>query len=203
MAGRYSAFVFTGGHRTPPTSLFDQEGFVLPQAGPHQRVALFSGGLDSLSGAVDTLATTDASLVLVSHHAQPGTKQVQRKLAQALDARFPGRAALYGFECTLSGVRAAEETQRSRSFLYCATGFAIARAYQTNALTIYENGVTSLNLRRREDLANASLIEDRPAYPQESCEPYRMTPSPASHRSCQPLDSIDDCRDHELKGPVD
>jgi 7-cyano-7-deazaguanine synthase in queuosine biosynthesis len=149
------AFVFAGGHKTPPTSLFDQEGFVLPQAGPRQRVALFSGGLDSLSGALETLATTDACLVLVSHHSQPGSKQVQRQLAQALNTRFPGRAALYGFECTLSGVRAAEETQRSRSFLYCAIGFAIARAYQKDSLAIYENGVTSLNLRRREDLANA------------------------------------------------
>jgi 7-cyano-7-deazaguanine synthase in queuosine biosynthesis len=143
------------GHRTPPTSLFDQEGTVLPQAGPHHRVTLFSGGLDSLSGAVETLASTDASLVLVSHQSQPGTKQVQRELAQALNTRFPGRATLYGFECTLTGVRAAEETQRSRSFLYCAIGFALARAYRTNLLTVYENGVTSLNLRRREDLANA------------------------------------------------
>jgi 7-cyano-7-deazaguanine synthase in queuosine biosynthesis len=149
------AFVFSGGHRTPPTSLFDQEGTVLPQAGPHHRVALFSGGLDSLSGAVETLASTDASLVLVSHQSQPGTKQVQRELAQALNTRFPGRATLYGFECTLTGMRAAEETQRSRSFLYCAIGFALARAYQTKSLAIYENGVTSLNLRRREDLANA------------------------------------------------
>ena len=93
-----------------------------------QSAVLFSGGLDSLSGAVETLASTDASLVLVSHQSQPGTKQVQRELAQALNARFPGRATLYGFECTLTGVRAAEETQRSRSFLYCAIGFALARA---------------------------------------------------------------------------
>jgi 7-cyano-7-deazaguanine synthase in queuosine biosynthesis len=156
MAGHADfAFVFSGGHRTPPTSLFDQEGTVLPQAGAHHRVALFSGGLDSLSGAVETLVSTDASLVLVSHQSQPGTKQVQRELAHALNARFPGRATLYGFECTLTGVRAAEETQRSRSFLYCAIGFALARAYQTKSLAIYENGVTSLNLRRREDLANA------------------------------------------------
>lgn len=148
-------FVFTGGHRTPPTSLFDREGIVLPQAGPNQRVALFSGGLDSLSGAVETLATTDDSLVLVSHHSQPGTKQVQRMLAKELEERFPSRAAIYGFECSLSGVRASEETQRSRSFLYCAIGFAIARTHRINSLAIYENGVTSLNLRRREDLANA------------------------------------------------
>jgi DpnII restriction endonuclease/queuosine biosynthesis protein QueC len=149
------AFVFTGGHKTPPTSLFDQEGVYAPFSSKPHEVALFSGGLDSLSGAVDTLTGSDVSLVLVGHHSQPGTKQVQRQLGNALDARFPRRATMYGFECTLSGVRAAEETQRSRSFLYTAIGFAIASAYRTSSLTIYENGVTSLNLRRREDLANA------------------------------------------------
>ena len=149
------SFVFTGGHATAPTSLFDREGIVVPVSSRPQEVTLFSGGLDSLSGAVDTLTHSDTSLILISHHSQPGMKQVQRGLARALNTRFPGRVVPYGFECTLSGVRAAEETQRSRSFLYTAIGFAVACAHGRKSLTIHENGVTSLNLRRREDLANA------------------------------------------------
>ena len=149
------SFVFSAGHKTPPTNLFDQEGFSVPTTDAIHRVALFSGGLDSLSGAVQMLKDSDASLVLVSHHSQPTSKQVQRQLANALNGRFPGRASLYGFECTLKGIRAVEETQRSRSFLYCSIGYALARAYQKDALTIYENGVTSMNLARREDLMNA------------------------------------------------
>lgn len=149
------SFVFTGGHSTPPTSLFDRPDTAFPMPNGNQDVALFSGGLDSLSGAIDTLTKSAASLILVGHHSQPGTKQVQRELTKALQARFPGRAALYGFECSLSGVRASEETQRSRTFLYAAMGFAVTQAFGGSALTIYENGVTSMNLRRREDLANA------------------------------------------------
>jgi 7-cyano-7-deazaguanine synthase in queuosine biosynthesis len=148
-------FLFTGGHRTPPTSLFDQEGFASSLPGSRHHVALFSGGLDSLGGALNTLQTTDSTLVLVSHQSQPGTKQVQRQLARSLGECYPKRVVPYGFECTLSGVRAAEETQRSRSFLYSAIGFSIAQAYGCDALTVYENGVTSLNLSRREDLMNA------------------------------------------------
>jgi 7-cyano-7-deazaguanine synthase in queuosine biosynthesis len=148
------SFVFTGGHKTPPTSLFDQEGTFLPPSGDHQ-IALFSGGLDSLSGAVQALASSSSSLVLVSHQSQPSSKQVQRGLARTLNDRFSGRAKLYAFECSLSGTRAVEETQRSRSFLYTSIGFALAQAFGRSSLTVYENGVTSLNLRRREDLANA------------------------------------------------
>ena len=149
------SFDFSPGHHTPPTSLFDQEGIELALPGTQPLVALFSGGLDSLSGAVNALATSQATAILVSHCSQPGIKQVQRALAENLKVEFPGRVFPYRFECTLSGVRAAEETQRSRSFLYAAIGFAIAQAYKCSSLSVYENGVTSLNLGRREDLMNA------------------------------------------------
>ena len=149
------SFSFEGGHATPPTSLFDREDFEHPTALKDTEVTLFSGGLDSLSGAMRILAQTDRSLVLVSHHGQPGVKGVQKGLAKALRIRYPYRVHHYGFTCTFRRVRAAEETQRSRSFLYTSIGFAICQALGSKALTVYENGVTSLNLRRREDLANA------------------------------------------------
>ena len=119
------SFSFEGGHSTPPTSLFDREGVDCDGAGDNAEVTLFSGGLDSLSGVVSTLARTDRSLVLVSHHGQPGVKQVQTGLVNALAGRYPGRVRHYGFTCTFTGVRANEETQRSRSFLYTSIGFAI------------------------------------------------------------------------------
>lgn len=142
------SFSFEGGHVTAPTSLFDREEFKHPAEPRDTEVTLFSGGLDSLSGVMRTLARTDRSLVLVSHHGQPVVKGVQTRLAKALEARHPDRVHHYGFTCTFTGVRAAEETQRSRSFLYTSIGFAICQALQSKALTVYENGVTSLNLRR-------------------------------------------------------
>lgn len=149
------SFSFEGGHATPPTSLFDKKDFEYPTESKPTEVTLFSGGLDSLSGVMRTLARTDRSLVLVSHHGQPGVKGVQKGLSEALAKRHPDRVHHYGFTCTFSGVRANEETQRSRSFLYTSIGFAICQALRSPTLTVYENGVTSLNLRRREDLANA------------------------------------------------
>lgn len=148
-------FKFTGGHRTPPTSLFDSAEFTPQHPAATPRVALFSGGLDSLCGAVHSLVGSSEPLVLVSHESQPGTMRTQRALIDALRVKFAGRVRSYGFGCTLTGIRAVEETQRSRSFLYSAIGFAIAQAYGSRSLTIFENGVTSLNLRRREDLGNA------------------------------------------------
>ncbi len=149
------SFSFEGGHATDPTSLFDREDFEHPARTKNTEVTLFSGGLDSLSGVLSSLARNDRSLVLVSHHGQPGVKGVQMHLAEALKDRYPHRVHHYGFTCTFKRVRAAEETQRSRSFLYTSIGFAICQALGSRELTVYENGVTSLNLRRREDLANA------------------------------------------------
>ncbi len=147
-------FEFLPGHRTAPTNLFDDEQFsVNPEARP-VRVTLFSGGLDSLAGALKILEETSSGLVLVSHESQPGTVRTQRRLVEALQARFPGRVSHYRFVCQLSGVRAQEETQRTRSLLYCSVGFAIAQAYGHDELDVFENGVTSINLHRREDLVN-------------------------------------------------
>ena len=149
------SFSFEGGHATDPTSLFDREDFQHPSSPRTTDVTLFSGGLDSLSGVMSSLEGTDRSLVLVSHHSQPGVKGVQKRLAKAIEDRYPNRVHHYGFTCTFRGVRATEETQRSRSFLYASIGFAICQALGSRELKVYENGITSMNLRRREDLANA------------------------------------------------
>ncbi len=145
-------FNFSPGHSTPPTGLFDVEGFSLESDETPVTVSLFSGGLDSLSGAVETLEDTDTQLILVSHQSQPSTMRTQRALVQALKERYPGRLSHYEFVCHLKGIRGREETQRTRSFLYCSIGFAIAQAYATGTLQVHENGVTSLNFARREDL---------------------------------------------------
>lgn len=157
-------FHFEPGHSTPPTGLFDRPGFSLDLRGAGIVITLFSGGLDSLCGALDLLAFGDSKVVLVSHQSQPGTTRTQRALAQALQQRYPRRALHYSFECTLRDVRAREETQRTRSFLYTSIAYAIASAYNQNSFSVYENGVTSINLHRREDLINARA--SRTTHPQ-------------------------------------
>lgn len=149
------SFEFISGHSTPPTSLFDSEEFAIAPQGPAS-VALFSGGLDSLAGVLERLQTTNEVLYLISHRSgQPSTRKTQKSLADALMAAYPGRICHYSFECGLSHRRAEEETQRTRAFLFCSIAFALTHRLSLNSFFSYENGVTSLNLLRRQDLINA------------------------------------------------
>ncbi len=157
-------FHFEPGHSTPPTNLFDAPGFSLDAGTMGLEVTLFSGGVDSLAGALELLTSRTCKVILVSHLSQPGTRHTQNALVNALQSRFPGRVLRYGFDCTLRDTRAVEETQRSRSFLYTSIAYAIASSYGLRQFTVYENGVTSINLRRREDLANARA--SRTTHPQ-------------------------------------
>lgn len=147
-------FTFQPGHSTPPTNLFDREEFVLDPS-PKYSIILFSGGLDSTAGVLEMLERTDDRLCLVSHQSQPGTKRTQNSLVDTLKKHYPGRIFHYCFDLTLRKVRAAEETQRSRAFLYSSIAFAMARALSQERIFIFENGITSINFPRREDLSNA------------------------------------------------
>jgi len=95
-------FEFQPGHSTPKqTSFFDSEEFSLKADKPTS-VLLFSGGLDSLSGAVEQLEHTKNDLFLISHcSGLPSTKSVQKKLVEALKRAHPGRVKHYAFETIL------------------------------------------------------------------------------------------------------
>ena len=149
------SFEFLPGHSTPPTSLFDREEFKIEPKGKAS-VVLFSGGLDSLAGVLERLHSTTDDLYLISHQSgQPTTKRTQRKLAEILKTSYPGRIHHYAFECGLSIRHAAEETQRTRAFLFGSIAYALAHRLSLDSFYAYENGVTSMNLLRRQDLINA------------------------------------------------
>jgi len=148
-------FDFQVGHKTPPTSLFDLRQVSINNAGDNH-VALFSGGLDSIAGIFEMLSRGKDKLCLVSHRSsQPQIGRTQDQLAQLLMTKFPGRIQHYKFFCNLTGQRATEETQRTRMFLYSSIATAIAVTAGANEIRIFENGVTSLNFPRRQDLINA------------------------------------------------
>ena len=109
-------------------------------------VVLFSGGLDSLTGALDVLKGEEATVLLVTHQAAPKTMRRQKELYDALRARHPGRVHWIPVRATLVGQDSVESTQRSRSFLYAALGFAAASFVGTNRVRFFENGIVSLNL---------------------------------------------------------
>ncbi len=149
------SFAFQPGHSTLPTSLFDSEEFK-DRAQSTNGVVLFSGGLDSLGGVVERLETTSEQLLLVSHRSGPSIKRTQDKLVEALKSRYPDRLAHYKFDCSLSGVKAREETQRTRSFLYTSIAYALSSVLSTDKrFSIYENGITSINFPKRQDMGNS------------------------------------------------
>lgn len=158
------SFDFVGGHSTPPAGLFDKEDFVVPARMPAS-VVLFSGGLDSLAGALERLETTKEDLYLISHRSgQPSTKKTQAQLVRALREAYPGRIHHYSFDCGLANKRGAEETQRTRAFLFGSIAFALSHRLKLDSFFAYENGVTSLNFLRRQDLMNARA--SRTTHPQ-------------------------------------
>lgn len=148
-------FTFQAGHSTTPTSMFDDPGVVLPEE--NMSVMLFSGGLDSLAGAIELLEDSKDVICLVSHQSQPGTIRTQDGLLQALKNNYTDCVRHYQFKCSLVSTvnKAAEETQRTRAFLYTSIAYAIASSQHQPKFYVHENGVTSFNFARRQDGINA------------------------------------------------
>lgn len=109
-------------------------------------VILFSGGLDSLAGALETLSTGSGQVLLVSHRSAPKVVRRQDKLAEWLIKRFPGRVRHIKVGATRIGSQSHDTTQRSRSLLFAAIGHAVAQAFGTKRLSFFENGIVSHNL---------------------------------------------------------
>jgi len=112
-------------------------------------VSLFSGGLDSLIGAIDWLETNpNRRLALVGHHDPniAGPLSSQNELIDLLEPVYPGRIKpiLLRVGQTPSGP---ETTFRSRSLLFLALGVYVANTISTDCpLIIPENGTISLNV---------------------------------------------------------
>lgn len=110
-------------------------------------VLLFSGGLDSLGGAVQEAVVDRRRTALVSHRSTPKIfarqKQLLAGLRQLCTASPPLHVPVWVHK---RGIDSREYTQRSRSFLYASLAFAVARIFGLGRIRFYENGVVSLNL---------------------------------------------------------
>jgi hypothetical protein len=116
---------------------------------PVDAVCLFSGGLDSLVGAIDLLAERKR-VALVSHHGLgDGAKSIQRKIIDVLNQEFDGQIVHVPFfvHPERGNTKEREPSMRSRSFLFMAVGVAVATLMTTKpTLTVPENGLISLNV---------------------------------------------------------
>ena len=110
-------------------------------------VILFSGGLDSLAGAVEALAAQNRKVVLVSHRSVAKVASFQRALVQDLRGKFGARRVMHiPVWMNLMGRLNQESTHRTRSFLFTALAAVTARLFGLDRFSFYENGIVSLNL---------------------------------------------------------
>jgi hypothetical protein len=110
-------------------------------------VILFSGGLDSLAGAVQTLVAGEERVALVSHRSASKIFGVQRHLIERLQRDFGrDRVRHVPVWANVMGGLTHETTHRTRSFLFAALGTVTARLFRRDKVHFYENGVVSLNL---------------------------------------------------------
>ncbi|PZR32843.1 Qat anti-phage system QueC-like protein QatC [Caulobacter segnis] len=122
---------------------------LLPPA--YDGVSLFSGGLDSLIGAIDTLKAGGKPL-LVSHAGEGLVSKSQEDCYSGLKAAFPKStfARLRVWMAFKSGIAdgvASEETTRGRSFLFFSLGVAAGTALPGGfQLKVPENGLIALNV---------------------------------------------------------
>jgi len=108
------------------------------------RVVMFSGGLDSLAGAVES-AIEDKPLLLVSHRSATTLDARQQKLFGELEHMFPGKLVHVPVWVNKNEGLRRESTQRTRSFLFTALGTVAAELVEADGVRFYENGVVSLN----------------------------------------------------------
>jgi hypothetical protein len=124
-------------------------GFADPvaQAISPDELILFSGGLDSLSGAVDALVGAGKRVALVSHQGSKMIASKQNSLVAALRERSsPGSLFYIPVTINKGQERAVEFTQRTRSLIFATLGLVVSRMFGRNDLSFYENGVVSINL---------------------------------------------------------
>lgn len=126
-------------------------------------ICLFSGGLDSFSGAVEDLVANNKSLVLVGHYSASKVFSTQKSLIDTLRQRGLSRQIFYtpvrihnkNVNDTEDSKKVGEFTQRTRSFIFAALAITIAQLYKKDKITFYENGVVSLNLPLAQDILGA------------------------------------------------
>jgi hypothetical protein len=118
-----------------------------PYSGIAEEVVMFSGGLDSLGGAVQEAIIDKRKVVLVNHRSTSKLAPRHRYLLRLLNEQAKDTAPIHiPVRINKKKALGREYTQRTRSFLYASLGATIATMLGLNKMRFYENGVVSLNL---------------------------------------------------------
>lgn len=111
-----------------------------------ESVILFSGGLDSFSGAVQEVVQEKRRVILVSHRSSPKFSKNVEDLVTDLKKLCPTAPLHIPVWINKEKDLGREYTQRTRSFLYASLAAVVARLFDLWEIRFYENGVMSLNL---------------------------------------------------------
>ncbi len=129
-------------------------------------VSLFSGGVDSLAGALD-LAESAESTLLVSYFGDSTSGSLQQRFARDLGSA----QQQYGFRISGSSADAfadwpgfVDSTMRSRSLLFIALGLLVAGTHLVDQLQMAENGYIALNVPLHS--GRIGSLSTRTAHPQ-------------------------------------
>ncbi|ASP68621.1 Qat anti-phage system QueC-like protein QatC [Sinorhizobium meliloti] len=115
-------------------------------------ISLFSGGLDSLIGAIDHLKMGREEMLFVSHRADGSISKPQSDLFGRVKEQYPDQAVkrlAFGnprVETKFEGLRS-ENSTRGRSFLFIGlAAFAGSALSEPFPIIVPENGLISLNV---------------------------------------------------------
>jgi len=116
--------------------------------GDLEDVLLFSGGIDSLGGAVRESICNKRRVALVSHRSFSGISEKQKTLIGQLKGMSKLDSPPYHIPVWINkdSNLSKEFTQRTRSFLFSCLAATVSKMLNINGFKIYENGVTSFNL---------------------------------------------------------
>ncbi|MEM6489759.1 MAG: hypothetical protein AAF677_16060 [Pseudomonadota bacterium] len=139
------AFTFTATTPTRPRSprldLAGQQSFRTDEA------LLFSGGLDSLAGALEEMVSRRHKVLLVSHRSSTKIQHAQNALIRALGEQV-GQSMFRHIPLSLETGQgqSREDTHRTRSFFFAAPCAGVVDLWGLDRLRSYENGIVSMTL---------------------------------------------------------
>lgn len=141
---------------------------VAPSGTEFQEVILFSGGLDSLCGAVEQLLVKGHRGVLVSHRSSSRVFGRQQALFNTLHQLATEKSRPLPLHVNVTVNKGKDHNrdfnQRSRSFVFASIAAVVARQIGLPRIQFYENGCTSLNLPVSPELIGARA--SRTTHPQ-------------------------------------
>lgn len=115
----------------------------------YEKIVMFSGGLDSFSGALEEIIS-GKRVCMVSHFSNRKVVKLQRDLhtylcdlQKANDGPKPLHVTV---EINKHKDMSREESQRTRSFLFAVLGAIIASYENLSEVSFFENGIVSCNL---------------------------------------------------------